>query len=562
MRILTRIFAVVLLTALGFGLLPGLSAKPAQALMPNPPKVLVVYDNPSGQFGKLGLAYAIMLRNLLGHFTTTVDLQAVNTYTTGLINNYGAMFYVGSYFGNPLPAAFLSDAQNTTKTIVWFKNNLSQIAGDWQNPNSAFIGKYGFAFDYMYGLNAQPTANAPNPGFFDTVTYKGMPFLKYYSYDATTNTIFSDPDVGVTHITGAAQQVVPIKNSATNVEIPYIVHSGNFWYVADVPFAYIGPRDRYLVICDVLHDILNSTLSAAPRALVRLEDVSAITTGASMNTLSDYFANTAIPFSIALIPEYRDPLGHYNGGVSETIKLTDSGAAQLRTALTYAVGKGGKILMHGYTHQYNTQPNPYFAVSGEDFEFWNVGTLSQPLDQPVAEDTTNTWATNRVNTGLRQISQAGFGVPFAFEAPHYKASARDYRIFATKFAKTYQRAFYYTADVPTTGDYAVGQFFPYTIDKDYYNQRVLPENLGNIEYAIPLIDPTSTVIYTAQDILTNADYAKVVRDGFGAFFFHPFWLEPDLQGQGTPPVNGLADLQTVINGIKSRGYTFVDASTL
>jgi uncharacterized protein YdaL len=54
----------------------------------------------------------------------------------------------------------------------------------------------------------------------------------------------------------------------------------------------------------------------------------------------------------------------------------------------------------------------------------------------------------------------------------------------------------------------------------------------------------------------------VVRDGFGAFFFHPFWLEPDLQGQGTPPVNGLVDLQTVINGIKSRGYTFVDASTL
>ena len=556
MRIRVRILAVLSLAVFGSGLLPGISAQPAQALMPTPPKVLVVYDYlPNNSFGKLGQAYAIMLRNLLGHFTTTIDLKAVNTYTPGLVNNYGAVFYVGSYFGNTLPTAFLTDVQNTTKTVVWFKNNLSQVAGDWQTPNATFTGKYGFAFDYMVGLNAQPTPSAPNPGFYDTVTYKGLPFLKYYSYDATSGNIFADPDVGATHITDGvkAQQAVAVKNSATNFEIPYIVHSGNFWYVADVPFSYIGPRDRYLVICDVLHDMLNSTLSAAPRGLVRLEDVSAITTLTSMTQLSDYFASNKTPFSIALIPEYRDPLGHYNNNVAETIKLTAAGAADLRSALTYAVGKGGKIVMHGYTHQYNSVPNPYFAVSGEDFEFWNVVT-----DKPVAEDTTNTWATSRLTTGLKEISQAGFGVPFAFEPPHYKASARDYRIFATKFAKTYQRMFYYTADVPTASDYAVGQFFPYVIDKDYYNQKVLPENLGNIEYDIHTIDPTSTVVYTAQDILTNADYAKVVRDGFGAFFFHPFWVEPGLPAN----VIGLPDLQTVISGMINKGYSFVDASTL
>ena len=134
-------------------------------------------------------------------------------------------------------------------------------------------------------------------------------------------------------------------------------------------------------------------------------------------------------------------------------------------------------------------------------------------DKPVAEDTTNTWAIDRLTSGLDQISQAGFGVPFAFEPPHYKASARDYRLFATKFATTYQRD--YTADVPTPSDYAVGQFFPYIIDYDYYGQRILPENLGNIDYNID----QATVVHTAQDILTNADYAKVVRDGIVSFFF-------------------------------------------
>jgi len=49
----------------------------------------------------------------------------------------------------------------------------------------------------------------------------------------------------------------------------------------------------------------------------------------------------------------------------------------------------------------------------------------------------------------------------------------------------------------------VGQIFPYQIISDYYGQRVLPESLGNIEYNISNIDPTSNYNYTWQDIVTN-----------------------------------------------------------
>ena len=121
------------------------------------------------------------------------------------------------------------------------------------------------------------------------------------------------------------------------------------------------------------------------------------------------------------------------------------------------------------------------------------------------------------------------------------------------FSTTYQRVVYYTADKPELlrrrrqGLLGWARSIPYVIHKDYYGQRVLPENLGNIEYDIRTIDPTSNFNYTADDIITNAKYAMAVRDGFASFFFHPFWLEPEL---GVP---GLADFQKTVDGITAAG---------
>ena len=67
--------------------------------------------------GIFGFGYAIMLRNLLGHFDASVDLVPVQNYTAGKINAYDATFYLGSYYDNQVPAAFLTDASTTTKTL-------------------------------------------------------------------------------------------------------------------------------------------------------------------------------------------------------------------------------------------------------------------------------------------------------------------------------------------------------------------------------------------------------------------------------------------------------------
>ena len=528
----------------------GATIAPAPTALPAAPRTLVLYDAPPGQtFTKLGMAYAIMMRNLLGHFDSQVDMVPVHDYVTGQVNNYDATFYLGAYYDNQVPPAFLADVTTTTKTVVWFKYNLWQIA--W-NPAYDFQNRFGFGFSGLRGLNALPSAANPAPGFFNTITYKSLPFVKYYDYAG--GAVAADPDVGIVAVTDTnkATTLVPMSNPKTSETAPYIVRAGNFWYVADLPFSYIGPRDRYLVLTDLLHDMLGVDHATSHKAMVRLEDVGAMVSVSAMKSLTNYLYQRRIPFSIATIPYYADPLGTYNGGVPMFVPMSQ--ASNLKTSLNYALTRGGEIVMHGYTHQYSNMRNKYTGVSGDDYEFWNIVD-----NTPVIEDSL-AWALSRYQAGLQELSSNGYTAT-AWETPHYHGSALASKAAAQTFAKTYQRVVYFTADqpnfnAPVAKDFGVGQIFPYPIKSDYYGQRVLPESLGNIEYDISSIDPTSNYNYTWQDIVTNAQYVKTVRDGYASFFFHPFWLEPAL---GVP---GLADFKKVIQGISNLGFTWTVPSQI
>ncbi len=542
---LLRLFAIALVLSTTLG------TNRAQAQ--TPPNVLILYDAPpSTEFEKLGFGYAIMLKNLIAHFDTDAELMPVHEYVAGKMNDYDATFYLGACYDNPIPSALLADMAVSEKTVVWFKYNLWKIAWDAQY---GFVEKFGFNLVQLRGLNAEPTSQNPAPGFFDTVTYKGMPFVKYYAYDAARNEVHADPDIGVVSIVDPAKAsaLVNITNPTTAESVPYVLRSGKFWYVADLPFSYIGPRDRYLVLADLLHDVLGVEHATNHRAMVRLEDVGAMVSVHAMKTLSDYLWTKKIPYSIAVIPKYVDGLGVYNGGVPETVPLEQ--ALNLKRSLDYAVARGGEIVMHGYTHQYGDIVNQNSGVSGDDYEFWNMTTNS-----PVAEDSTE-WALGRYNAGLADLENSGYGTPVAWETPHYQGSALSSRATTQVFNATYQRVVYYTADTPdfnaaVSKDFTLGQVFPYVIKKDYYGQRILPENIGNIEYDISDIDPSSNFTYTWQDLQLNAKYALTVRDGFASFFFHPFWLEPDL---GTP---GLQDFKSLVDGITNLGYVWTSPSAV
>lgn len=540
LRALTAIVAVLLFCSA------------SQAYAQSAMKALIVYDAPSSNgYAKLGMAYAIMLRNLLGHFDGAVDMMPVQNYTAGQVQNYSAMFYLGSNYDNPLPASFIQDVATTSKTVVWFRYNIWQLA--W-NPAYNFTAKSGLNFTGLRGMNAAPTSSNPSPGFFDRVVYKNREFVKYYAYNSSSGSINADPDVGVMQIadTAKATSLINVRNSATNEQIPYLVRAGNFWYFADLPFSYIGPRDRYLVLADQLHDILDSKQAEIHPAMVRLEDVDAMVSVNNMKTLTDYLYQKNIPFSIATIPYYTDPLGVYNNGIPISIPLSQ--ATNLKRSLNYALPRGAEVVQHGYTHQYGSMRNPWTAVSADDFEFWDIVHNS-----PVAEDSTS-WAAQRIQAGLNDLVANGYK-PVAWETPHYQSSPLSTKAIPPIYPTSYQRAVYYTSDTPNFTespgkDFAVGQFFPYVIKQDYYGQRILPENLGNIEYDISAIDPRSTVVYTWQDIYTNAQFALAVRDGFASFFFHPFWLDPDLN------LSAYQDFQSLVTGITNLGYKWTSPSKL
>lgn len=520
-----------------------------------PTSALIVYDDPEGVGGrKLGRVYAIMLRNLLGHFSLTVDMLPSDDYESGRIESYGAVFYLGSSYDAPLPSDFLRDVTTTTKQVVWFRYNIWQLA--W-NADYGFTTKTGLEFVALRGLNATPTPDTPAPGFFDDVAYKNKSFIKYYSYDTAANTINADPDIGELRVVDSTKAVVSstIRNTATGESLPYVVKAGNFWYVADMPFSYIGPRDRYLAIADLLHDMLGIPHTENHRAMVRLEDLNALTVTNTVKQLADYLSSKKIPFGLAVTPYYRDPLGVYNGGTAMEVHLAS--ATNLRTALTYAKGKGGQFVLHGYTHQYNSRPNPYSAVTSEDFEFWDI------VNNAVLPEDSLAWAQSRITNGRSEMISSGY-TPYVWETPHYQASPNAYAAVTGRFTARYERSVYYTATTPRLNlpsadpnrDFLAGQFFPYLIVKDHYGHRVLPENIGNIEYDLSEFDPTSNLVYTWQDLKMNAEYALVVRDGFASFFFHPYLLEPEL---GVP---GLADFKSLVTAITGMGYKWIGAQTL
>ena len=84
----------------------------AQQAATKGPRVLMLYDRAYGtDYEKLGFAYAIMLRNLLGPLRCAVDLQPVQQLQRGHDEHATTRPSISApIYDNPLPAAFLADA--------------------------------------------------------------------------------------------------------------------------------------------------------------------------------------------------------------------------------------------------------------------------------------------------------------------------------------------------------------------------------------------------------------------------------------------------------------------
>ena len=491
-----------------------------QAVTTLPTKgTLVLYDT-TGPWGWLGELYATNVNALVSHFGAATAKPVAN-YTAGELASYSGLVYVGSTFDEPLPTALLDDVLGSTAPVVWIDDNIWQLAA--RTPT--FATDYGFMpwiFDY---------------GAVATVNYKGVALTRYESNGAGIMT-YSAMTTG----TVLAQAT----RKADNVTIPWAVRGKNITYIGENPMSYVTSNDRYLAFCDLLIDAFAPATVERHRALVRIEDVNPTTSANRITQISDYLYAQKVPFSIALIPKYRDPLGAEHNGVPTEINLSQKPA--LLTALRYATTRGGTIVMHGYTHQYGAVKNPYDGVTAGDFEFYksHIDSLNYVIyDGPVAEDS-QAWADGRLKAGLDEIAKSVIAKPTIFEFPHYAGSDADARAVRGRFSTVYHRGLYFGGQLTgQTPNYTrpIGVVYPYT-GTDLYGFKVLPETMGSYEPEPSNNNPARLV----TDLLATAQANKVVRDGFASFYFHPYY--------------NISILQQIVTGVKAAGYTFVAPTSL
>ena len=492
---------------------------------------LVLYDT-TGAYAFLGEQYATLAANLTTQFGTYKALP-VTKYTAGMINSYTGVVYIGSTYDEPIPTAFLDDVLTSTKPVIWTGSNI------WQLTNRQFVNTG------LYWANVRGWDWAGyDTSAIGEVVYKGRSLGRYTSdqsgilettiYDSTKAT------------------AVAVAKRSDGSTFPWATRSGNLTYIGEIPLSYMSENNRYLAFSDLLFDALAPTRAERHRALVRIEDVSANSDPAELRAVADALAAEKVPFSVTVIPEYRDPKGVYNNGVREILSLWQR--PTLVSALRYMQSKGGTLIMHGYTHQIDGLVNPYNQVSGDDFEFFKAhvdANDSVIYDGSVPNDS-KSFATNRINRGKLGFMTALLGVPTIFTPPHYAASAIDYAAIKSAFAARYDRGIYFSGQLSKTTVSTtkfVGQFFPYPVT-DINGSRIVPENLGNEEPDAFNNHPART----PQDIINTAAANLVVRDGFASFFWHPYLVNDARVG--------VAHLKQIVQGIKGLGYTFVSAPSI
>jgi uncharacterized protein YdaL len=490
----------------------GAGPSPGRSPAYPPSGVLVLYDT-GGQYGSLGELYAVQAGNLASHFGTWQSMP-VTKYTPGTARKYQLTIYIGSTYDEPLPAEFLADVAAGVH-VLWLGDNVWQL-----------IRKYpGIGFQAATIDDAVPTE----------IRYRGVALTRNANAGGLVHAV---PSQGV-YSTTPAEAIM-----ADGTSRPWAVRVGALTYVAEIPFTYVTFDDRYLILADLLFDLLAPKTTERHRALVRIEDVGPHSDPAQLRQIADYLHSRNVPFAVAVFPVYDDAAGVYSGGVP--VHRTLSGSPQVVDALRYMVQAGGTLIMHGYTHGYAGGPNPY-GVSAEDYEFYRAHIDAAGvvvLDGPVPDDSA-AWALGRLDAARTEWTKAGLTPPDIWEFPHYTASATDYRAIASApgIRARYEQVLYFNGILGGTGTRSVSQYFPYLV-KDAYGTPVIPETLGNV--ATQRFNQHG--VRLAPDLLASAQRQLVVRDNVASFFYHPFL--------------GLQYLPQLIEGIQSMGYTFVAAPSL
>ncbi|KFU79297.1 DUF2334 domain-containing protein, partial [Amycolatopsis lurida] len=315
-------------------------------------RTLVVYDagerdapNPPASADEAGMAeaHAMQTANLVSR-AGSWTMRAAADYRAGEIGGYQALVYVGAISEAALPAALLTDVAAAKVPVIWMGENIHRLA----EHDPGITARWGWT----------PVGRTPTSP--TEVRYKNVPLER-------------NPEIGSVPLVRRENPAVNevLADGVTGGEhTPWAVRSGTFTYLAEAPFSYVNEGDRYLAAADILLGTLAPKTAERHRALVRIEDIGPRTDPGQIRRIADLLGGQGIPFSLAVYPYYADPHGVANGGRPTFARLVDSPA--LVDALHHAIRRGGTMIMHGYSHQFEEMANPYGGASSADYEFYTA----------------------------------------------------------------------------------------------------------------------------------------------------------------------------------------------
>lgn len=547
-----------------------------------PKCVQIYYDVSPKENYWMGRTYAYMLQNLLGHFPEFQQIVSpIEEYQKGDLDKCAASIYIGSYFENAIPPAFLEDFRTTKRNVAWLGYSI------WKLGNSELERIFGYRYLGLTQLDKKNLDEKSHPTFYKWIHYKGERFRKYGNWSATDPTIYVAPFEQVMLAlagTKKSEVLAESEHTFTGKKLPYAIRAENRFYVADVPFSYMHEADRYMIFADLLFDILQEKPRHKERlALIRLEDVHAYTPLYHLYRLSNLLFAKGIRPHYSLIPIFFDPLFVYNRSPQDEFMPMNL-KPEFQLFLKEELARGARFIWHGVTHQLDRTRNPHDGATGADFEFWD-GVNLRPLGKGPE------WTLNRLWDGISVWRDAGLPPPQLWLTPHYQAAPEDYYIFARVFPWNVGRVIYFNnrvtglpeqdkgvspiwikdagkkaaelrsdhfahMQVTRSSEQWSGQIFPYEIYGDIHGQRLLPENLGNSQ---PFKNRHVVQPRSVEEMIEDARRNLVLRDVWASFFYHPFLLESlDGGGRGEYPGDS-AELDRLVTSIQKLGYRFVDA---
>ncbi len=476
-----------------------------------------------------GTRSAIMVRNLLGHFAEVdVLMTPVGRYSAGQLSGCDRAVYTGTYAEAKIPGPFLSDVARYDRPFLWMKYNIWRL--EQAIGAEKFAAAWGFNYQSVDGKSAATGGGIPD--FYRTVSYKGATFRKVAFVHPRLGLI-ADPEMVLVK-NRSAKVLAEAIHSRTGASTPYVLRKGNFFYIADNPVAVIDERDRYLVLADLLFDVLQLAPRSDKRhAVLRIEDVHPGYDLRLLYQTIEALKRRKVSFAITLIPRYVGPEWR------EGLDLARD--AKLLKLIRYAMANGATILAHGYEHRLTVDLGCGISYTGEGYEFWDVCR-----DRPLPFDSVQ-YVQERVDKAKKILDEAG--IPYAgWVTPHYSASALAIRVIHGGFGRILQRMTYFVEGRPITPATTVDQFFPYPIFRDYYGIHVWPENLGYV----PLPEHGGAARHI-DEMLEAARVNLAVRDGWASFFWHPPLIRTEL---------GIQSLEKLVDGIRALGYEFVSLQEL